>query len=172
MNRALWTSIAAIGTAQALKIPVMIREKRHWTWRDLFRTGGMPSSHSAGAVSLATYIGLKRGSSSISFALASLLSLIVMYDAMGIRRHAGLIATEVNLLEETVVKLTKQHPPHVHQEREEDLEERLGHLPEEVLGGALLGILIGGLSYAAESARAGRVENGFRLIRKSLAGLV
>ncbi|MBP1156176.1 MULTISPECIES: divergent PAP2 family protein [unclassified Paenibacillus] len=172
MNRALWTSIAAIGTAQALKISARVRAKEHWAWRDLFRTGGMPSSHSAGAVSLATYIGLKKGSSSISFALASLLSLVVMYDAMGIRRHAGLIAMEVNLLEETVVKLTEQHPPHVHQQRGEDLEERLGHLPKEVLGGALLGVLIGCLGYATESGRTGRFENGFKFIRKSLTGLV
>lgn len=172
MNRALWTSIAAIGTAQALKIPVIIREQEYWAWRDLLRTGGMPSSHSAGAAALATYIGLKKGGSSISFALASLFSLIVMYDAMGVRRHAGLIAMAVNRLEETVGKLTEQHPFHLYRQQEDDLEERLGHLPEEVLGGAILGILVGWFSYVTETGRAGRMETGFNLIRQPLSGLV
>ncbi|MDO3677756.1 divergent PAP2 family protein [Paenibacillus ehimensis] len=168
MNRALWTSLAAIGTAQALKIPDRIRQSGgRFEWLDLFRTGGMPSSHSAGVVSLATYIGLKKGPSSISFSLAAVLSLIVMYDAMGIRRHAGMIASEVNQLEDVLVKLTEQHPRHVHQ-KDKELEERLGHLPEEVLGGAAVGAAIGWLSYMMEfpKHRPGNAWASF--IRKSL----
>ncbi|CRF29117.1 Divergent PAP2 family [Mycobacterium tuberculosis] len=120
---------------------------------------------------MATYIGLKKGGSSILFALASLFSLIVMYDAMGVRRHAGLIAMVVNRLEETVVKLTEQHPFHAYRQREEDLDERLGHLPEEVLGGAILGIAVGWFSYAMETGETGPMKAGFNLIRKSLSGL-
>ncbi|WP_281887957.1 divergent PAP2 family protein [Paenibacillus sp. YYML68] len=151
MNRALWTSIVGIGAAQLLKMPLHIRERGAWSWSDLFRTGGMPSSHAAGVVSLATYLGLKKGFAAELFAVSAMLSFVVMYDAMGIRRHAGLIASEVNELEETVANITKDHPIHVHEKRAQELEERLGHLPEEVLGGALLGALVGALSYATES---------------------
>ncbi len=167
MNRALWTSLAAIGTAQALKIPGRFRQSGRFEWLDLFRTGGMPSSHSAGVVSLATYIGLKKGTSSISFSLAVVLSLIVMYDAMGIRRHAGMIASEVNQLEDVLVKLTEQHPPHVHR-KDKELEERLGHLPEEVLGGAAVGAAIGWLSYLTEFPRHRPGKAWASFIRKSL----
>ncbi|MCM3267428.1 divergent PAP2 family protein [Paenibacillus elgii] len=167
MNRALWTSLAAIGTAQALKIPDRFRQSGRFEWADLFRTGGMPSSHSAGVVSLATYVGLKKGVSSISFSLAVVMSLIVMYDAMGIRRHAGMIASEVNQLEDVLVKLTEHHPPYVHR-KDKELEERLGHLPEEVLGGAVIGAAIGWLSYMTEfpQQRPGKACASF--IRKSL----
>ncbi|SCW38699.1 hypothetical protein SAMN04487970_100543 [Paenibacillus tianmuensis] len=167
MNRALWTSLAAIGTAQALKLPDRFRQNGRFEWEDLVRTGGMPSSHSAGVVSLATYVGLKNGASSISFSLAALLSLIVMYDAMGIRRHAGMIASEVNQLEDVLVKLTEQHPPHVHR-KDKELEERLGHLPEEVLGGAVIGAAIGWLSYVTEFPRHRGRKAWVSFIRKSL----
>ncbi|TVY06721.1 divergent PAP2 family protein [Paenibacillus cremeus] len=154
MNRALWTSIAGIAAAQVLKIPSNMKENGgRWEWRDMFRTGGMPSSHAAGVVSLATYIGMKKGFASSSFAIASTLSLVVMYDAMGIRRQAGLIATEVNELDEKVNKLSKQQMPHMPVEKDNELEERLGHLPAEVLGGALLGTFVGLGSFACETKR-------------------
>lgn len=154
MNRALWTSIAGIGAAQLFKLVPHIRERGGWFRSDLFRTGGMPSSHAAGACSLASYIGFKKGFSSDLFGLATVLSLIVMFDAMGIRRQAGLIATEVNELEDTVAKLTQEHPHYTHRRRETELEERLGHRPAEVAGGAVLGIVVGFLSYVCEPDRA------------------
>ncbi|MCZ8518915.1 divergent PAP2 family protein [Paenibacillus mucilaginosus] len=174
MNRALWTSIAGIGAAQALKIPMQIHQAGYFDWKELFRTGGMPSSHSAAVVSLATYVGLKKGFASIPFALSTILSLIVMYDAMGIRRHAGLIAEEVNEIGEALVKLSSPALREPGDEPKKELEERLGHLPEEVLGGALLGMAVGWLSYASERRneplqQAAELWNG--IIRKSLAGL-
>lgn len=153
MNRAIYTSLAAIGTAQALKIPGRIGKKDGLSWYELLRPGGMPSSHTAGVASLATYIALKKGTSNFSFALASLLGLIVMYDAMGIRRQAGLIATEVNELKDSINKLMEQRSETFQQKEEKELEERLGHLPVEVMGGAVLGIIIGWLSYATDASR-------------------
>ncbi|SDC77956.1 hypothetical protein SAMN02799630_01464 [Paenibacillus sp. UNCCL117] len=165
MNRALWTSLIGIGAAQLLKLTPRMGEPQAWAWPDLTATGGMPSSHAAGVVSLASYLGLKHGFRSDSFAVASLLGLIVMYDAMGIRHHAGLIATEVNGLEETVANLTKDHPQHQHERSDKLLEERLGHMPIEVLCGALLGAAVGWISYATEpsASRRGAWTN---LIRK------
>ncbi|WP_284638827.1 divergent PAP2 family protein [Paenibacillus silviterrae] len=153
MNRALLTSLASIGIAQALKIPTARYRNGRWDWKELWTTGGMPSSHSAGVASLATYIGLKKGIASIPFALSTMLGLIVMYDAMGIRRHAGLIAMQVNDLEEEVGELSRRHPSMLHTKRERELEERLGHVPEEVAGGALLGMLLGAISFIIEPKR-------------------
>ncbi|MEK8129828.1 divergent PAP2 family protein [Paenibacillus filicis] len=150
MNRALWTSLIGIGAAQLLKVSPKIKDREDWSWTDLMATGGMPSSHAAGVVSLASYIGLKHGFRSDSFAVASLLGLIVMFDAMGIRYHAGQIAGEVNELEATVQNLVRDHPDHHHEKREKLLEERLGHMPVEVAGGALLGLTVGWLSYVTE----------------------
>ncbi|CAG7604802.1 hypothetical protein PAESOLCIP111_00738 [Paenibacillus solanacearum] len=171
MNRALWTSIIGIAAAQALKVTVSPREHGGgWDWRRLAGTGGMPSSHSAGVASLATYLALRKGVSSTSFAIAMMLGMIVMYDAMGIRRQTGLIATEVNEMEDTVAKLAEQHPTLIHEKREKELEERLGHLPAEVAAGAMLGMLTGMLSFITEPRR--KSVRWLSFIPKSLSRLL
>ncbi|KAJ8633203.1 hypothetical protein MRB53_026539 [Persea americana] len=64
------------------------KEKR-WDSRRLYGSGGMPSSHSATVTALAVAIGLQEGTGGSSFALAVVLAAIVMYDASGVRLHAG-----------------------------------------------------------------------------------
>ncbi|WP_028549368.1 divergent PAP2 family protein [Paenibacillus sp. UNC451MF] len=150
MNRALTTALFTVGLAQLAKVPLAYQQTGKLDWSNLLRTGGMPSSHSAGVASLASYVALKRGVTSIHFATASMLGLIVMFDAMGIRRQAGIIATEVNDLGDTVAQLAEKDPSLSHEKREKQLEERLGHLPQEVLGGALIGVLIGAGSFILE----------------------
>ncbi|MFD0697261.1 divergent PAP2 family protein [Paenibacillus sp. GCM10027628] len=150
MNRALTTALIGIGAAQAAKIPITYAKTKEWDWSQLIQTGGMPSSHSAGVSALATYIALKRGVSAIDFAVSSVFGAVVMYDAMGIRRAAGEIAIEVNDLDEQVERLARQYPGLYHARRRKELKERLGHLPTEVLGGALLGMAVGAFSYLLE----------------------
>ncbi|OZM57448.1 haloperoxidase [Lottiidibacillus patelloidae] len=145
MNRAIATALCSIGIAQVLKIP-FAKDKDEGIIKTIFSTGGMPSSHSAGVSSLATYVGLKKGFTSVDFALATIFGLIVMYDAQGIRRHAGEIAIQVNDLDEEVEKLAGDHPGVFHTRREKELKEMLGHQPEEVAGGAVLGVLLGAIS--------------------------
>lgn len=153
MNRALVTAMIGIGTAQALKIPLAYMSSKEWDWSQMIQTGGMPSSHSSGVSALATYIAMKRGISAIDFAVTSVFGAVVMYDAMGIRRAAGEIAVEVNDLDEQVERLAKQQPGLYHTRRRKALKERLGHLPREVLGGAILGVAIGAFSYMLEKKR-------------------
>jgi len=148
MNRALKTSLLSVMTAQVLKVPIEYWRTGRWNWGNMVTPGGMPSSHSAAVSSLATYIGCTRGIQSIEFSLATLLGLIVMYDATGVRRHAGETAIVVNDLEESIEKLAESHPELSHyRKREKELKERLGHVPSEVIAGALYGVLVGGLSY-------------------------
>ena len=140
-------ALFAIALAQILKLPLHLLQTGKWDWSRLFETGGMPSSHSAAVTSLTAFIGLTEGFNSIYFAISTIFSLIVMYDAMGIRRHAGEIAMQVNDLDEDVEKLAGDHPGIYHKRRTKELKEKLGHQPVEVVGGAVFGIAIGLLSY-------------------------
>lgn len=108
------------------------REKR-FNFRRLVETGGMPSSHSAGVAALTTAVGLREGFSSVLFAVTVYFSLIVMYDAAGLRRAAGRQATLLN-------RLIDSHYAHDKHLVEIRLLELLGHTPFEVLIGALVGV--------------------------------
>ncbi|WP_025028290.1 divergent PAP2 family protein [Caldalkalibacillus mannanilyticus] len=147
MNRAITTAISSITIAQMLKVPFNLVNSDHLDWSHLLTAGGMPSSHSSGVTALATYVGLDKGWDSTEFAISTMLGLIVMYDAAGIRRHAGETAIQVNDLDEDVEKLAGHHPGIYHVRREKKLKERLGHQPIEVFAGALLGVGIGLVSY-------------------------
>jgi acid phosphatase family membrane protein YuiD len=147
MNRAISTALSGIALAQVLKVPLQTMTIKKVDYRALIGTGGMPSSHSCGVTSLATYVGFEKGWDSSSFAVATMLGLIVMYDATGIRRHAGETAIQVNDLDEDVEDLAGNHPGVYHVRREKKLKEKLGHQPIEVLAGALLGVGVGSVSY-------------------------
>ncbi|WEG12486.1 divergent PAP2 family protein [Pullulanibacillus sp. KACC 23026] len=150
MNRSLMTALIGIGTAQFLKIPLEYIQTGEWHWEKFLETGSMPSSHSASCSALSTYVAFKKGLGSIEFGISSLLSLIVMYDAMGIRRQAGEIAMAVNKLDLQVERLSGEQPGVYHHIRHKKLNEMLGHLPREVAGGAVLGAVIGTISYLTE----------------------
>jgi uncharacterized protein len=153
MNRALGTALFSVAAAQAFKIPAAFIRSGRWDWSVAVEPGGMPSSHSAGAASLATYTAMKKGMNSIEFAISAIYGLVIMYDAMGIRRHAGEIAVEVNALDQKVEELANEHPGIYHEKRERMLEEKLGHMPMEVAGGTLFGVAVGAASYYLEWKR-------------------
>ncbi|PKI76689.1 hypothetical protein CRG98_002998 [Punica granatum] len=94
----------------------------------------MPSSHSALCTALTTSVGLCHGIADSLFAVCLGFSLIVMYDAIGVRRHAGLQAQVLNVI---VEDLFEGHPI-----SRRKLKELLGHTPSQVLAGALLGIVV------------------------------
>ena len=98
-------------------------------------TGGMPSSHSAVVVGLATLIGKDVGVGSPMFAIALILAFVVMYDAAGVRRAAGKQAKLLNKIIET--------PGLSSVEVSERLVEVLGHTPIQVIVGALIGLIAG-----------------------------
>ncbi|GGG08765.1 divergent PAP2 family protein [Paenibacillus abyssi] len=146
MNRGLITSLIAVGAAQLLKVPIQYAKTKEWNLKRMIESGGMPSSHSSGVSALAAYSAVKHGCKSPEFALSALLGIIVMYDAMNIRRHAGEIAIQVNDLDADVEQLAGHHPGVYHIRRKIKLKESLGHQPEEVIAGALFGAAIGGVS--------------------------
>ncbi|WP_424767511.1 divergent PAP2 family protein [Paenibacillus sp. sgz302251] len=143
VNRGLCTALTAVAAAQVLKLPVNYAETGKWDFTKIIGSGGMPSSHSSGVSALAAYTATKYGIKTPEFAISAMLGIIVMYDAMNIRRHAGEIAMQVNDLDEDVEKLAGEHPGVYHKRQREKLKESLGHQPIEVLAGSLLGAFIG-----------------------------
>ena len=132
-NAVLAWGLAACGLAQFLKLFVELFVNRSWRPSVLIETGGMPSSHSALVTGTAAGIGLQLGFNDPVFALASIIAFIVMYDASGIRRSAGLTAAKVNqILKDNSNELSS----------ETTLKESLGHTKIEVLIGSILGPIV------------------------------
>ena len=129
-NAVLAWGLAACGIAQISKLFFELIFKKSWRPSVLFETGGMPSSHSALVTGTAAGIGLQLGFNDPIFALASTIAFIVMYDASGIRRSAGLTAAKVN-------QIFKSNANELSPEA--TLKESLGHTKKEVLVGSLLG---------------------------------
>ncbi len=136
----LATGIEAAIIAQILKFLGYLIVHRKVNFKLLLTTGGMPSSHSAGVVGLSTMIGFLTGFGSIEFAIATGYSLVVMYDAAGLRRSAGKMAATLNKMMDDLYEHRQTHPA-------ERLKELLGHTPMEVFFGALLGIIIAYLNH-------------------------
>jgi acid phosphatase family membrane protein YuiD len=137
-NRALVASLIAWGLATTLKLPIEYARTRRWNWVLLFQPGGMPSSHSALVSAGAHGIGLTAGFHSPVFALGVVIAMVVIYDAMGIRRQAGRHAEIIN----TIIRgLVEGHPL-----RQEQLREVLGHSPLEAIVGLTLGIVVAQLT--------------------------
>ncbi|HOU36325.1 MAG TPA: divergent PAP2 family protein, partial [Candidatus Omnitrophota bacterium] len=95
-NKILLTVFSSWVIAQSLKVIIgyFIQKKIDFRW--FVGTGGMPSSHTAGASCLATAIGLSYGFDSVHFALAASFALVVMFDAQGVRRATGSQARILN----------------------------------------------------------------------------
>ena len=133
-NTALMAALAATVLAQLLKLLLVFATERRWLFNRLLETGGMPSSHSAAVSALATSLGVLHGWSSPHFAVAAVFGSIVMYDATGIRRAAGLQAGMINdLVRELSHLFDEGFKPQA-------LRTLLGHTYPQVMVGALLGI--------------------------------
>jgi len=120
--------------AQVAKVFTAYYREGRWDHRVMFDSGGMPSSHTSLVVGLTTSIAHQQGLGSVYFPLALAFTLIVMYDAAGVRRHAGKQAEVLNkILADTF---------HGSPLSNTKLKEVLGHSPLQVICGAILGVLI------------------------------
>ncbi|MCM8801322.1 MAG: divergent PAP2 family protein [Candidatus Omnitrophica bacterium] len=133
-NKIFITTLFAWVVAQSIKVSLGVIQKKRFDFRWFVGTGGMPSSHAAGASCLATSVGLKYGFDSVYFALAAVFAIVVMFDAQGVRRATGKQASILNkMMEDIYFKGRIQ---------EGYLRELIGHTPVEVIMGFLLGIVI------------------------------
>jgi len=133
-NRILVNTLSAWVVAQCIKVLLgIIREKR-FDFRWLIGTGGMPSSHAAGASALAMNTGLNLGFDSGLFAITAIFALVTMFDAQGVRWATGKQAEILNKIMDDIYWQGKI--------QENRLKELIGHTPVEVFMGALIGIFV------------------------------
>lgn len=134
-NKVLLSAILGWVTAQLLKTIINTLLTKEFNPERLIGSGGMPSSHSATVSSLTVASAITYGFSSFEFAVCFVLTSIVMYDAMGVRRETGKQSKLLNLMVRTFNHEKKTLP-------EELLREYIGHTPLQVLAGAVLGVVI------------------------------
>lgn len=127
MNKIALAVLAGGFGAQLLKLIIFFFRHKTLSWHDLVVTGGMPSSHSAFVVSLATAIYVEEGLST-AFVVSLVLALIVLRDAFGVRRAVGMEGKQIE-------KLLKLH------KLKSKFHYSMGHTPLEVLVGSLIGLL-------------------------------
>jgi len=122
-------------TAQTIKFFINSNNQKDF-FKSMVSYSGMPSGHSAIIVSLTTIIGLEEGWQSPLFAVCFILTIIVIRDALGIRRYLGEHGHVLNILVNDLKndKVLDQKYPR--------LLERIGHTPAQVMAGSLLGFTI------------------------------
>lgn len=138
MSPYLLAILAAWFASQGAKyVASVVRTRSTSDWSQLYISGGMPSAHSATMVAVTTVIGLKDGVESGLFGLAVMISIIVMYDAMMVRRSSG---AQGEVLTSLILEMKSALlAPKVIR----------GHQPLEVLIGALIGALVGYIVFLA-----------------------
>jgi len=131
-NRTLWAVLISGLSTQILKAFASIIWEKRLNWHRVLEAGGMPSSHSASSVNLASMVGFYQGFDSVAFAITLYIAFVVMYDAAGVRRAVGRQSIILNriLNSRSLKKRTGGEP----------LKELLGHTPVEVIAGAFIGL--------------------------------
>ena len=120
---------------QTFKVLWELATTKKFNFKRIIGAGGMPSSHTAIVVSINTMVGRIQGINSVIFAVSLIFSLVVMYDACGVRRQAGKQARILNDIVNTPGLTTVQV--------REKLVEALGHTPLQVIVGAIVGFTAG-----------------------------
>lgn len=120
---------------QTFKVLWELATTKKFNFKRIIAAGGMPSSHTAIVVSITTMVGRSQGINSVIFAVSLIFSLVVMYDACGVRRQAGKQARILNDIVNTPGLSTVQV--------REKLVEALGHTPLQVIIGAIVGFTAG-----------------------------
>lgn len=138
-NYMVASAVAGWFVAQVLKAFTGVFKLKKFTPAEfLFGTGGMPSSHTAAVCALTCSSVIKHGFGSSEFAICATLALIVMRDAMGMRREVGEHAKALNIiLKEYSMSLKQDHEHQI-----SALRELVGHTPLQVFAGAVVGIAI------------------------------
>jgi len=138
-NKILIVTLSVWATAQCLKVIIGVFVERRFNFRWLIGTGGMPSSHAAGATAMATSCGIEKGFDSAEFALACVFAIVTMFDAQGVRRATGLQAEILNRVMEDIYWKGKIETGR--------LKELIGHTPFQVLIGFFIGLFLAVIFY-------------------------
>lgn len=140
-NKIFMASVIGWFVAQVLKTVIHMWVNKKFVAERMVGGGGIPSSHSATVCALVTATAIEYGPGSFQFAMAAIFAIIVMYDAMGVRRETGIHSKVLNEMIDMFTHMGKQMSV------EETLREFVGHTPLQVLMGAILGVVIAFLTY-------------------------
>lgn len=145
-NTIFLTSASAWAIAQIIKTIIDFAMSGKFSAERLVGAGGMPSCHSATVCALSLACLFECGADSPEFAIATMLAIIVMYDARGVRRETG---TQAVILNEIMEYLNDPSNPRYKDPEfsQEKLKELIGHTPLQVVFGAVLGIIVAIISY-------------------------
>lgn len=138
-NRVLWVPILAWAIAQLAKVLINAIVERRFIFERLYGDGGMPSGHSATVSALMAICGWSYGFGSAAFAISTMLAVIVVHDATGVRREAGKHATSIIKIIETLNRSIIEKDEKI---RTEKMKELVGHTPLQAFFGVLLGWLV------------------------------
>lgn len=133
-NKVLIITLIVWVVAQSIKVSLGVIEEKKFNFKWFVGTGGMPSSHAAGATALAVTSGLQLGFDSVAFALAAIFALVTMFDAQGVRRATGQQAQILNRIMDDIYWRGKVESG--------QLKELIGHTPVQVFVGSLLGFVV------------------------------
>lgn len=140
-NPVLLTGLSSWFIAQLLKTVLYAVVNKKLDWGRMVGDGGMPSGHSATVSSVAIMSGLMCGFSSVEFAVAAIIAIVVCHDAMGVRQETGKQAVLLNEMTKIIEILSKDELPEV------KLKEFVGHTPLQVYAGVSIGIANACLMY-------------------------
>ena len=133
-NEVLVITFFAWLIAQCIKVFLGVIKEKRFNFKWFIGTGGMPSSHAAGATALAASCGLKMGFDSVIFGLAVMFAIVTMFDAQGVRYQTGHQAGILNKILDDIYWKGKV--------KSDRLMELIGHTPFQVLVGALIGLSV------------------------------
>ena len=139
-NYILTSSVLAWFLAQIIKTIIVFVQTKKFNFERLFGPGGMPSGHSAMVCSAVVAVGRQYGVYDFEFAMIVMFALVVLYDAMGVRRETGEQAKVLNKMLEQWIEVTEKNNPFL---QNMHLKEMVGHTPLQVMAGFALGILVG-----------------------------
>ena len=134
-NKVLIVAAIAWLVAGILKVIIEVIVLKKFDIKRIFGAGGMPSSHTATVVALVISTGYYAGFSNTSFAIAFILAIIVVHDAMGVRRETGIQAKVLN-------KMVFDSNVFDDINLEKRLKEYIGHTPSQVLIGGIVGLIV------------------------------
>ena len=139
-NEILTVSLLGWFVAQVLKTIINFILLGKFQLERMWGDGGMPSAHSATVCAMVIATARSVGFSSPIFAVASVVAIITMHDAMGVRHETGEQAKVLNKMLEQWIEVTEKNNPFL---QNMHLKEMVGHTPLQVMAGFALGILVG-----------------------------
>ena len=140
LNQILTVSLLSWFVAQVLKTIINFILLGKFQLERMWGDGGMPSAHSATVCAMVIATARSEGINSAIFAVAAVVAIITMHDAMGVRRETGEQAKVLNKMIEQWIEVTEKNNPFL---QNMHLKEMVGHTPIEVVTGAALGIVLG-----------------------------